>query len=287
MRYFYTIVFVYCALSLSAQGYVYQTFKHGKIINSQSVETLKTWDLDFVVAHRFGDAFGTNGGWNTFYGFENASDILIGFNYGLNDNFQVGISRTKGGSPLGLDKNVNLSFKYRILRQKEKGMPISLALYTLSSISTSPKSYNKASLKYFDKFIHRIVYHSQIMIARKFGPGFSLQIGGGYTHRNKAYAGESNGILNASLGTRIQFTKTWGLLLDAVVPFAPHIELFKTHQPSLGLGFEVETGGGHVFKFGLTNSRGLMATDFIPYTVERFEKGEFRLGFTISRLFRI
>ncbi len=287
MKYIYLFIIVIYSWTAQAQGYVYQTFKHGKIVNSQSVETLKTWDLDFVVSHRFGDAFGQNGGWNTFYGIENASDILIGFRYGLNDNFEVGISRTKGGSPLGLDKNINLSFKYRILRQKEHGMPISLAVYTLSSISTSPRSFNKASLKYFDKFIHRIVYHSQIMVAHKFNPYFSLQLGGGYTHRNKAYAGESNGILNASLGTRLQLSKIWGVLLDVVVPFAPHIQLFKTHQPSIGLGFEIETGGGHVFKFGVTNSRGMMETDFIPYTVERFEKGEFRLGFTISRLFRI
>ncbi len=287
MKSILSIVFIFWSLSIMAQGYVYQTFKHGKIINNQSVETLKTWDLDFVVSHRFGDAFGVNGGWKTFYGIENAADILIGLRYGLNDNLEVGVSRTKGGSPLGLDKNINTYLKYRILRQKEKGMPISLAIYTLSSISTSPKSFNKASLKYFDKFIHRIVYHTQLMVARKFSPGFSLQLGGGYTHRNKAYAGESNGIFNAQFGTRIQITKVWGMLFDATVPFAPHIQLFKTHQPSLGIGFEIETGGGHVFKFGVTNSRGLMETDYIPYTVERFEKGEFRLGFTISRLFRI
>jgi len=288
MQKFYTLLFlIFLAGNGISQSYIFQTFKNGKIINSESTETLKTYELDFLVIHRFGDFLGDQGGWPTFYGMENAADILIGFNYGLNDNFQVGISRTKGGNGAGLAQNVNATFKYRVMRQKTEGSPFSMAISGVASTSTATQSDNPASLRNFTKFSHRVVYFSQLMIARKFSSRFSLQLAGGYTHRNKAYANESNGILNTSLGARIQLTKVWGMLVDVVVPFASHIQLFETHQPSIGVGFEAETGGGHVFQFNFTNARGIMETDIIPYTTDQWSLGQYRLGFTISRKFKL
>ncbi len=270
----------------TAQEAVYQTFKHGRIVTIQSTETLKTWDWDFYVMHRFGDLLGPNGGTTNTFGLANAADVIIGFRYGLNDNLEVGLSRNKGGSPLALDKNFNLHLKYRLLRQKHHGTPLSLSVFSLTSFSTAQRSLNPASLKYFAKFIHRFTYHFQAMAARKFSHRFSLQLGAGYTHRNIAYSGESNGIVSGLIGMRLQLNKIYGIVADAAFPFAPHIRLFDTHQPYLGIALEIETGGGHIFNISLTNARGTVETDFIPYTIERIDQGEFRLGFTLSRYMR-
>jgi len=75
---------------------VYQTFKDTRVINAHSVETLKAGMLDFRIGHRFGDIAGAGGGWQTFWGLEEASDVLIGFEYGLSDKFMIGINRSKG-----------------------------------------------------------------------------------------------------------------------------------------------------------------------------------------------
>ncbi len=85
---------------------------------------------------------------------------------------------------------------------------------------------------------------------------------------------------------RLQLSKIYGIVADAAFPFASHIRLFDTHQPYLGIALEIETGGGHIFNISLTNARGTIETDFIPYTIERIDQGEFRLGFTLSRYMR-
>jgi hypothetical protein len=57
------------------------------------------------------------------------------------------------------------------------------------------------------------------------------------------------------------------------------------YYPCLNIGYEIETGG-HVFTINLTNTQGLMEQDFLPYNSASWAKGQFRLGFTISRLFQ-
>ena len=69
--------------SMKAQDYVFQTFKDSRIVNVQSVETLAKRRLDVRIGHRFGDLLGDNGGWPTFYGLENATDVMIGAEYGF------------------------------------------------------------------------------------------------------------------------------------------------------------------------------------------------------------
>ena len=91
-------------------------FKDRKIINSFSTETLPARVLDFRIAHRFGDMFGDNGGWETLYGLENARDIKIGFDYGATDRLLLGVNRTKGAGPLRM--LVNTYLKYKLAGQR-------------------------------------------------------------------------------------------------------------------------------------------------------------------------
>ena len=105
------IVFICLTNFLFAQNYTYQTFKDTRVINTHTVETLPKRVLDVRIGHRFGDLAGRNGGWQTFYGLEDAADILFGVEYGITDNITVGLSRTKGAGPL--KKLINTSLKYR------------------------------------------------------------------------------------------------------------------------------------------------------------------------------
>lgn len=270
---------------------VYQTFKDTRVINSPSVETIEAGKLDFRVGHRFGDAAGEAGGWQTFYGLEEASDVLIGIDYGLTNNFMIGLSRSKGSGPLR--KNVNLSTKIRIIQQELNGnQPFSLAFYSLASLSTMEKSIREDDLNFFNKDEHRLAYHLQLMLARKFSPYLSIQVGGGWTYRNIVPFEDTNDLVHLSGAARIQISKSFGIILDGVVPFGElrnqtDAEGNRNFYPALGIGLEWETGGGHVFQMNFTNATGLMETDYIPYTQSNWLDGEFRFGFTISRLFTI
>ena len=70
----------------------------------------------------------------------------------------------------------------------------------------------------------------------------------------------------------------------------PFSELRTTQEGfynPIGVGFEWETGGGHVFQINFTNATGIMETDYLPYTQSNWGDGEYRLGFTISRGFKL
>lgn len=266
---------------------IIQTFRHSRIINSHSVETLPAKKLDFRIVHRFGDLVGSNGGWPTFYGLENASDISIGFEYGLSDFMMVGINRTKGSGPL--KQNINGLYKVRIMTQERNGnLPFSLTAIGTISFSTMQKSEIIGVLNAFTKGSHRLTSHFGLHIARKFSDRFSAQFNAQWTYRNVVLTGDDNDLPSIGGGLRAQVSKSMALLFDATFPILSDLRTSENgYYPSLGIGFEFDTSGGHVFQVNLTNSQGIAETDYIPYSRSNWADGEFRLGFTISRLFNM
>ena len=258
-------------------------FKDRKVINSFSTEMLKTGKLDFRVSHRFGDISGTSGGWPTLYGLENASDISIGFDYGLADNVLFGINRTKGAGPLR--QNLNGHLKLRMISQKSGGSPVSVALVGLGSYSTMAKSSIPGELNFFENTLHRFSYHSELIISSKISNFFSIQTSGAFTYRNIVNSNDTNELLSLGLAARVQLSKAFGLIFDGRLPVSDIRQELK-YMP-VGGGLEWETGGGHVFQLNVTNSKGIAETDYIPYTNDDWTKGQFRVGFTISRQFSL
>lgn len=264
---------------------VYQTFKDTRVINAHSVETLKAGMLDFRIGHRFGDIAGAGGGWQTFWGLEEASDVLIGFEYGLSDKFMIGINRSKGSGPLR--QNVNGLAKVRISTQEKGGLPMSIAVLGMMSGSTMSKSQSESDLNFFERGAHRFSYHGEFMVARKFSNYLSLQVSGAWTYRNIVPNGDKNDIVSAGLTSRIQMNKSLALILDGRFVFSELRTSENGFYAPIGIGLEWETGGGHVFQINLTNATGLVETDYIPYTQSNWLDGEYRIGFTIGRQFRI
>jgi len=89
------------------------------------------------------------------------------------------------------------------------------------------------------------------------------------------------------LSAKVQVNKVLGIIVDSNISFD---QLRWTagsgyHIP-IGIGFEFDTGG-HIFQINLTNSAGIEPTDYIPNTNLNWADGEFRIGFTISRGFRM
>src|SRR6476659_1414875 len=66
------------------------TFKSTHLVLLNTNETQKKYDLAFWIAHRFGDIGGQFGGSHTLYGLDAATDIFIGFDYGISDKLTVG-----------------------------------------------------------------------------------------------------------------------------------------------------------------------------------------------------
>ncbi len=291
MKLRYTIIIVFLFGSLFAQDEDPRVFKDTKIINSVSIETLEKGKLDFRIGHRFGDFAGIAGGWQTFYGLENASDVMIGFDYGLNEKWMIGISRTKGSNELR--QNLNLSTKLRLADNRYgSSFPFTISVYGLASISTMPKSNSsEPTLSTFPKFAHRIVYHLQFMAGKKLANKLSIQFNAGFTYRNVVREGDRNDLASVGGALKYQFTKTFAIIGEGVYPFNGsrdlQVEDNPLYFPSTGIALEWETGGGHTFQINFTNAKGLMATDYIPNNTSDWAEGEFRVGFIVSRLFAI
>ncbi len=294
MKFPLPLIFLFAILTttLSAQRErIHRTFKDTRVVNVHSVETLPKGKLDIRISHRFGDMFGDNGGFKTFFGLETAEDVSIGGEYGFTDNFNLGLYRAKGAGRTpagnsGLRQNLNLVAKLRFLHQEKEGFPFSATAVGTLTMSTAQKIEDNIDLiQSFPKFAHRQAFNASLVLAKKMN-NLSLQIVPGVTHRNLVpFAGE-NTIFSLGGAARYQVSRVMALVGDVTVPFSNTTTSENGYTIPLGIGLEWDTGG-HVFQLNFTNATGLFETDYIPYTITNWGEGEFRMGFTISRWFNL
>jgi hypothetical protein len=244
---------------------VKETFNGTRVINGHSTETLEARILQFRIEHRFGD-------------------IRFAFEYGISKNWMVGVGRSKGtGAPYR--SLVDMFTKYKILGQEKDKMPITLAVVGSATATYMSKSNDLTQVTSFPEFAHRLAYSTQLLISRKFGERISVQIMPTYVHRNYVDITDVNGLLAVGGAFSYKVTKNIGLITEYYHTFhADDVRLTNTN--SLGFAFEWITNG-HTFKLNVTNSRGFNETQFIPYTFSSWKAGEYRLGFTISRNFKL
>lgn len=267
------------------------TFKSTRIIMGHSNETLKKHELDFRVAHRFGDAGGSFGGGKTAFGLDNSTDIRIAFEYGITDDLMIGISRAKGSGDLS--QIFEGLAKYRILKQTtDDHIPISLSVFGNVTVSTMTSSDDATSPSHFEEFTDRMTYVGQAIIARKFGDRLSLTLSPTYIHRNRVGFMDMNNIFALGGSGRIKLSKRLAFIAEYYYPFRSQSskDYFKAqgvkfYNP-LGAGLEIETGG-HVFSVNFTNSTAILENQFISETRASWLQGQFRWGFNISRRFSL
>lgn len=258
------------------------TFYSTRIINGHSTETLREGVMEFRVEHRFGDIAGDAGGVQTMFGFDNSSDIRIALEYGITRDLMVGFGRSKGtGAPY---KSLLDGFvKYKFLAQKKIGSPVSISALATSSFSYMKASNDISQVNAFPKWQHRLAYTAQLNIARKFNDRISLAVIPTIVHRNYVASNDVNTLFSIGGAARFGITSKTAILLEYYQVLQSK-DVRGTNTNSFGIAFEWVTFG-HNFTLNLTNSKGFGETQFIPYTFEKWSKGQFRLGFCIGRKF--
>ncbi|ASZ09931.1 porin [Chitinophaga pendula] len=270
---------------------VIATYKSTRIIQGHSTEMLKKRELDFRVAHRFGDLGGEFGGSKTFFGMDNSTDIRIAFEYGITDNLMIGVSRAKGSGDLS--QLYEGMAKFRLLQQTtDDHVPVSLVVFGNAVVSGMTSSKTVSDPSHFEQFTDRMSYTGQVVVSRKFGERLSLSLLPTYVHRNRVGYMDQNSILAIGGGGRFKFSKRMGLLVEYFYPFRNqeskdyYKTLGKQFYNPLAVGLEIETGG-HVFHINFTNSTAILENQFIPETTSSWLQGQFRWGFNISRRFSL
>ncbi len=247
------------------------TFKGTKIVNGQSVELPAEGVLQFLIQHRFG---ALNSGAYNLYGLDN-SQVRMGFEYGLQDWFMLGVGRS---SAL---KIIDANAKVRFLRQVkgERNFPFTVVLN--SSMYIKQYRSEEANLESF-LFSNQLSYTSQLLVARKISRNLSLQFTPTLVHYNLVKkATESNDKLSLGIGGRQKLTKRMSLNAECFLQLND-----KVNNNVMSLGLDIETGG-HVFQFHLSNSPAMVEPAFINETTGSWENGDLYFGFNISRVFTL
>lgn len=280
------IILTFAVSALAFTGFsqlVAETFNSTRIINGHSVETLKKRYLEYRIEHRFGDMGGTSGGATSGYGFDNASDIRFAFEYGISDKLMIGLGRCKGGNG-GYRSIMDGFVKYRLVQQTEKGMPISMTLVGASLISYNKALTDITQVASFPKFAHRMAYSTQLNIARKMNQRLSLALMPTWVHRNYVASNDVNDLFAIGGAISFKLSKTWALVTEYYKTMKDD-DILPELKNSFAFGAEWCTNG-HNFHFNISNSALFNEAQFIPFTTQNWNKGQFRLGFSITRNFK-
>lgn len=264
----------------NANSKVESVFKATHVVLSQSTETQKKHDLDLRIRHHFGDIGGRFGSAHTLYGLDVASDLFIGLDYGVTDDFTVGIGRSKQGELF------NFSGKYKLLKQKsEGGMPVNLTLFAqMGWIARAPFSESE-----FASYANRFSYFVQPIISRKFSSRLSLEVLPALLMRkNTTESRDPENLFSLGFAGRMKLTKRLSFVADytLVNGLSRPKDLTQAYFNPLGVGLEIETGG-HIFSLNFMNSEYIVENNFIPGTKKSWQDGGVRFGFTISRNFTL
>ena len=259
------------------------TFKGIKLINANTIETTKKKTLEFRITHRFGNMqLGKSASTHSLGGLDNASNIRFSLDYGLTDNLSIGLGRSK------TFEHIDGNLKWRFLSQKTSGMPISAAYFTNVAVTPAVASDDR-----YDKVANRFSYTHQLIIARKFSPGISLEVLPTFIHRNLVDQSivnianntvDENDLISIGFAGRVKVSKRVALVADYFLTISEFRDSDNGYYDPLSVGIEIETGG-HVFHINVSNTAGIIENDFIPYSTDSWGDGNYKLGFNISRVF--
>jgi len=260
------------------KNYATATFKTSRLINGHSIENVAPGVLDLKISHRFGML---NRGAYELFGLDQAS-MRIGLDYGISKRLMVGAGRST------YQKQYDAFAKFKILRQAQGGSPISVS--AVSTVMLKTLKWDNLSIKNY--YTSRLSFAHQLIIARKFSDGLSLQLMPSFVHYNIAKnVTEPNDIFALGGGGRIKLNKRLSFNVEYyhVLPISfvagENYRIAGTKN-SLSVGFDIETGG-HVFQLHFTNSTGMTEKTFITETTGDFFKGDVHFGFNVSRVFTI
>jgi len=253
-------------------NYTWQTFRDTRVINGHSVESGQQGEMKFIISHRFAEV--SRGSYELF-GLD-ISTIRMGLDYAITNNLDVGIGRSS------FQKTYDGYVKFKFLSQSSgaKVTPVSMSFLQGLSINGLRRESGLDLV-----FTDRIAHVSQLILARKLSPTFSLQASPTYLHKNLIESSRfSNDLFYLGIASKIQFSKVTSVLVEYFPRLFGDVQSNRTN--SLSIGMEIQTKA-HVFQFSFSNSFGMVENLFLTETIQDWADGGFGFGFNITRDFKI
>ena len=260
--------------------FVPSTFKSTRNINFHTSEILGKRCLDFRISHRFGPL---NSGANNAWGIDGPANLMLSLEYSHTGRWMVGLSRCIE------NKTAEAFFKWKILRQVKHGLPVSVT-YFGGVYHTFNKQQTGVPVEFYNSVADRLSFVNQIIIASKITPWLSAQIAPAFVHYN--LVGNTNGLSKndciALTGVlRVKYNKRQAVIFEYAYRLnTDYAAAGITYYNSMGIGWEVETGG-HVFQLFVTNSSGILENSYLMTTTTSWKASGVRIGFNITRVFAL
>lgn len=282
----WTIAFLLLAAAAGAQDEgetgkdtrpVRNTFESIWLIDNQTVMVPIKGTFEMDIQHRFG---AIDNGYDDFWGLYANSNIRLGFNYVPIEKLQIGFGFAKER------KFWDFNAKYALFQQgREGGWPVSVTYFVNAAIDTRDKgNFPKDTYEGVDRFS----YFHQLMFARKFTPGFSLQANVNLSHFNfqELVPGEenpddllqmNNDHLSLSFLGRLKVSNTMSVIAGYDLPLTNH----EVNSPESNLSFGIEVvSSAHAFQIFVGNYKGI-----VPQYNNVFNQNtDFLIGFNMTRL---
>ncbi|VAV86167.1 FIG00653321: hypothetical protein [hydrothermal vent metagenome] len=248
-------------------------FESSTIINNQTNVLYTKNTLEIQMSHRFGLI---NGGENDLAGFWAPSNIRIGLSYAIHERVTIGYGTTK------FDRLQDFNLKVALLRQtRSDKIPVSITYFGNATINAKKKEN-------FNLKQDRYSYFNQIIIARRFSPKFSLQIAPSISHYNLVETFMENDRIAVAVGGRYKISSNTSIMFDYSQPITqwddPDRPDVDFNLPGISLGVEFGTSG-HAFQLFITNYNGIVPQKNYMFNQNDFFKGDFLIGFNITRLY--
>ncbi|NGP76466.1 hypothetical protein G3570_07470 [Balneolaceae bacterium YR4-1] len=248
-------------------GAISETFWAPNLIGLETTEQISAKNLNVTIMHSFGIV--SNRTLQNFFGLDIGPNVRLGLDYGITDNWSIGIGRMTDR------KVVDLRSKLNLFRQtKDNSVPFSMSIKGDLGITTQE---NNRPIK------DDMNYLLSLPIANKVSDALSIQIAPMIAHFNhvSGISQTENTLYALGLGSEFRISRRYALT-------AEYYPVLGNRNPdtinAFALGLNIETGG-HVFQLFFASSSWHTEQYIISYNDENFWAGDFRFGFNVNRIF--
>ena len=248
-------------------------FEAAQLIDNQTPITPAKGGLELLIHHRFGNV--KENKLDDIFGIYASSNIRMGFNYGITDKLMIGIGTEKDR------KLQDAHVKYAILQQTRSGsIPVSVSFYGNVALDARGEEFFGPEDTY--RYIHRLSYFSQFIVARKFSDAISLQVAPSFMYFNAVDRKYSNYNVGLSAGGKIKFSPTWGAILEYDQAYiTSDADNAITPKPNFAIGFEKGTAT-HAFQVFAASYRSIINQYNMAMNEADFFEGGISIGFNIT-----
>ena len=252
--------------------YEIATFKTTRIGLGHAIETRKKGTLEISLYNRY---------WNipNFEGQRFLADVVstrYGLGYSFSDNFTFGLGYTNH------DKITDGFAKYKILKQRQNSKKGFVSITLVQGFSHRNIENTDTTLYESVTTSDKYAVTSQILVARKLNPDFSLQITPTFIHReSSSLTDDLNNQFAIGFGGRHKIGGHASIVSEYFYVANPLKSVDTYNVFMVGVNWEVSD---LMLQFQITNARNFAEDTFITQTRNNFNSkdGNFHFGFNVT-----